>query len=116
MKHTHFPLFVSVLNVRVLPLVYVVPGKSVALQVASAESEYSRRDIFVSEIVAATVSLATGHATTLSVIVILGFVTSILRTFDDIWYVVFALRSAALKHKYFPLFVSVFIVKLVHEV
>ena len=83
-KHTHFPLFVSVLNVSVALFVYVVPGKSAALHVASALSAYCLVEIFVSVIFAATVSLVTGHVTTSSVIEIDGFVISMLRGLAEI--------------------------------
>ncbi len=76
LKHTYFPLSVSVLKIISDPLVYDVHGKSAALQVAYAESAYSLIEMFVSVTVAATVSLATGPATTSFVILIFGTVPS----------------------------------------
>lgn len=85
LKHTYFPLFVSVLNVSVAQ-VYEVPGKSLASHTASAERAYSLTVKFVSLMVATTSSVIAGHTNTSLVIEIDGLVTSIFIGFAPISY------------------------------
>jgi hypothetical protein len=103
LKQTYLPLSDDHVNDNTLPI-YVIPGKSDALHVASGDSEYSLSNKFRSVIVAATVSHEAGADQILSVIVITGGVISILIGLAVPVYEILPTVSDHLKQTYLPLF------------